>query len=101
VVAIGDYPGGTVPSDALEISEGAIRYDGQDLKAYVDPGNDDTPAWVSLTSDGDGGGAGAGYKLTRPDLVTDVIVVDSSGNTTVSGAMTFAAPMGDIPMFGQ
>jgi hypothetical protein len=83
-LAIGDYPGGTVPTDVLEISEGAIRYDGQDLKAYVDPGNDGSPGWVSLTSGGDGSAAQTlsinGNQLTISGDESNPVTLPSAAN---------------------
>lgn len=94
-ISIGDYvtAGNAVPE------AGVIRYNGSDFEGY------DGSAWTSLTSAGSG--SGEAYKLTTPDENTDVVVVDSAGNTTVSGAITIlgpitlSAPQGDIPMFGQ
>ena len=95
------------PSEKLELNgailigtttnsnSGTIRFEGDDFEGRTSAG------WVSLTASSGVSGSGEAYKLTTPDESSDVIVVDASGDTSVSGAMTFTASMGDIPMFGR
>lgn len=73
---------------------GGLYYDieDRDFKGHNGTG------WVSLTAASGGSGSGQAYKLTTPDESRDVIVVDASGDTTVSGMLRFTAPMGDISM---
>lgn len=87
-VAIGPQ-GNTVPTSKLHVA-GNIS-----AEAPTEPNHVATKAYVDAQG---GGSSGAAHKLTTPDQLNDVIVVDANGNTTVTGMLRFTAPMGDISM---
>jgi hypothetical protein len=92
-ISIGDY---VTPANAVPVA-GVLRWNGVDFEGY------DGDSWLSFTSNSVSG-LGETYKLTTPDNTADVVVVDSSGNTTVegditvTGTITVATPQGDISM---